>query len=136
MPAERRKILLILAKLTLELKLISQLIGTMDIIFLLQTMVLLHYTMVLLGLLLQSILVIFHYAYNFLTDSRRKSESQLVCKTVSAPGRYSERIESELFIIMLMTFLEGDGADSKREGGLFEAPLIAIHGCIVVNRHI
>lgn len=136
MPAEWRDILLILATLTLDFKLISELISTMSIVFLLEAVALLHDTVVLLSLLLQGVLVVFDHAYDLLADSRRKSESQLVRKAMSALTRYSERIESELLIIVLMALLQGDGADGEGEGGLLETSLIAIHRQIVVNRHI
>jgi hypothetical protein len=83
----------------------------MGIVFLFQTVVLLHDTVVLLGLFLQGVLIVFDHAYDFLADTRRESESQLVCKAVGALTDYSERIESELLIIVLVAFLQGDGAD-------------------------
>lgn len=91
--------------------------GPQFIVLLLEPVVFFDDAVEILGLVLESVLIVFHHFCHLLSDSGRESECYLKGQAVLAIfGRGCQRVQCELLVVLLVALLlEGDGADGESE---------------------
>jgi hypothetical protein len=96
-------------------------------------------SVVLLGLLLESILIVVDHFGDFLLYAGREGLRNLEGEAVlPVLGWRCERVESELLIILLVALrlLEGNRTDGEGKGGLVKRLLNVLLRYIIINRHL
>lgn len=96
---------------------VGQMCGPQFIVLLLEPVVLLDDAVEILGLVLESVLVVLHHFRHLLSDPGRESERHLEGQAVLAIfGRSRQRVQRELLVVLLVALLlQGDGAGGESE---------------------
>lgn len=88
-----------------HLELVGEIDGLKLVIFFFEAMVLLYHAVKLLRLVFESVLIVLHHLGDFLFDAGREGLSDLEGEAVlPALGGSGERVEGELFVILLVLF--------------------------------